>query len=215
MRKYILFDLDGTLTDPAEGITNSVAYALRRYGIEVEDRRTLECFIGPPLADSFCRHYGFTPAKGREAVGVFREYFSARGIYENEVFPGVPEMLAALREAGATLAVASSKPTVFVEKILVYFDLRKHFAAVMGSELDGRRERKAEVVAETLRVLSAAPGDAVMVGDRMHDIAGGHENGLPAVGVLYGYGGREELTAAGADALAATPEELLAALRLF
>lgn len=202
----ILFDLDGTLTDPAVGITRAVAYALRHYGIEVEDLRTLYPFIGPPLSDSFEKYYGFTHEGAMEAIEVYREYFRDTGIFENTVYPGVPEMLERLQ--GQELAVASSKPEVFVRRILEHFGLSGFFREAVGSELDGRRVKKDEVVAEALRRMHADPESTVMVGDREHDVLGAARRGLPCVGVTYGYGSREELTRAGAAALADTPEEL-------
>ena len=204
----VLFDLDGTLTDPAQGITNSVAYALAQFGIQVEDRHTLLPFIGPPLKESFMVFYGMDSAQAERAVEAYREYFRPKGIFENRVYPGVPEMLAALQKAGLRLCVASSKPQVFVEQILEHFDLARYFDAVCGSELDGRRTDKAQVVAEALH---RCPGERpVMVGDRLHDVAGAHKNGLPCAGVLFGYGGREELAAAGAEYIAAGVPELTA-----
>ena len=203
----VLFDLDGTLTDPAEGITGAVAYALRHYGIEVRDRKTLYPFIGPPLTDSFEKYFGFSHAQAVEAVEVYRVYFRGRGIFENAVYPGVPEMLEGLCAEGRTLCVASSKPEVFVRRILDHFGLSRYFAEAAGSELDGRRVRKDEVVAEALARCGAGP-DTVMVGDREHDVLGAKAKGLPCVGVLYGYGSWEELTAAGAAALAETPKAL-------
>ena len=202
----VLFDLDGTLTDPAEGITNSVAYARERFGIYVEDHTTLLPFIGPPLKESFMRFYGLSDADGERAVEIYREYFKPKGMFENQGYPGVPEMLERLKNAGLRLCIASSKPEVFVRQILEHFDLAKYFDAVCGSELDGRRTDKAEVIAETLRRCPAER--PVMVGHRRHDVDGAKKNGLPCAGVLFGYGGREELTLAGADFLAADVAEL-------
>lgn len=211
VRMTILFDLDGTLTDPAVGITRAVAYALRRYGIEVRELRELYPFIGPPLSDSFERYYGFSHEQAAEAIEVYREYFRDTGIFENTVYPGVPEMLESLR--GRTLAVASSKPEVFVRRILAHFGLERYFAEAVGSELDGRRVRKDEVIAEALARCRAEPQSTVMVGDREHDVLGAARRGLPCVGVTYGYGSRAELERAGASALADSPEELGRILR--
>ncbi len=151
--KYILFDLDGTLTDPKEGITTSVQYALRALGIEEPDRDKLTPFIGPPLKDSFMKFYGLNEAQTEEAVAKYREWFAPKGIFQNEIYTGVPEMLKALKENGMVLAVASSKPQVFVEKILKHFAIEEYFTVVVGSELDGTRGRKEEVVEEALRQL--------------------------------------------------------------
>ncbi len=207
--KTILFDLDGTLTDPVLGITNSVAFALQRFGIEVEDRTTLHPFIGPPLIDSFMKYFGFTYDQAHDAVEYYREYFSDRGIFENRVYDGIPAMLTTLHEAGATLLVASSKPEVYVRRILDHFDLSHHFLFIGGSELDHRRLDKHEVIEyvfESAGIIDRST--AIMVGDRSHDVLGGQRSGLPAVGVTFGYGSREELTKAGAAYVVDTVEEL-------
>lgn len=202
----VLFDLDGTLTDPAEGITNSVAFALERFGVSVADRRELLPFIGPPLKESFMHFYGMDDARAEQAVADYREYFAPKGIFENAVYPGVADMLCALRAAGTRMVLATSKPEVFARQILEHFGLLEQFDAVCGSELDGRRTDKAEVIAEALR---RCPGEhPVMVGDRLHDVAGAKKNGLPCIGVLFGYGGREELQTAGADWLVEDVQEL-------
>ena len=208
MRKFILFDLDGTLTDPAEGITKSVAYALSAYGIEVTDRSTLNCFIGPPLAESFSVYFGFSETDAKAAVDKYREYFSVTGLFENEVYRGIPEMLSSLREAGHILAVATSKPTVFSDRILERFDLMQYFDYALGSELDGRRINKADVIRECMAHLGATPENTLMVGDRKHDIIGAKNCGIPAIGVLYGYGDEAELAGAGATALAVRPADI-------
>lgn len=208
MYKYVLFDLDGTLTDPGVGITNSVAYALERYGIEVSDRSELYRFIGPPLVDSFVRYYGFAEKDAKEAVTVYREYFTERGMFENEVYPGIPEMLASLRGAGIKPVVATSKPWPFAEKILEHFGLREYFDFVAGAELDETRTSKSDVIAYALETCGINPDEAVMVGDREHDILGAKANGMKSVGVLFGYGSRDELENAGADEIAADVSEL-------
>ena len=207
--QYLLFDLDGTLTEPKVGITKSVAYALKYYGIHVEDLDTLCPFIGPPLKESFMKFYGFDDAKAEEAVEKYREYFRPHGVYQNEVYEGVPEMLKALRASGKTLILATSKPTVFAEIILDHFGLRQYFDVVVGSELDGRRVNKDEVVACALEEAKVSDKEqAVMIGDREHDIMGGKKNGLAAIGVLYGHGSREELQRTGADVIVETVAEL-------
>lgn len=198
MYRAVLFDLDGTLTDPYEGITKSVAYALARFGIEVPDRRALRPFIGPPLAESFSKYYGLSDGDALKAVDVYREYFSVTGIFENEVYPGVPEMLRDLKNSGRAVALATSKPTVFAKRILEHFSLDGYFDSCIGSELDGRRVDKAEVIAETLTALGVPAGSAIMVGDRMHDVAGAQKNGVKCVGAAYGYGSISELSDAGA-----------------
>ena len=204
-KDYILFDLDGTLTDPEEGITNSVAYALGRFGIPVENRKSLDVFIGPPLDDSFMEYYGFDREKALRAISVFREYFRDRGIFENVVYPGIPEMLDGLKKTGKTLILATSKPEIFAVRILDRFGLSQYFTVVTGSLLDNTRTalEKAGVTDRTR---------AVMVGDREHDIIGAKKSSLTSVGVTYGYGSREELEKAGADIIAENADNLLTLL---
>lgn len=209
-RRAVLFDLDGTLTDPAEGITRSVQYALEQRGRPVPDRETLLSFIGPPLLDSFREFCGMEPAEAEAAVRCYRAYFSRKGIWENRVYPGIPEMLCFLKEQGRTLILATSKPAVFAGKILERFELAPYFSLLSGSELDGARSRKDEVVAWALEQAGLSPEEAVMVGDREFDVRGAAACGVPCIGVLYGYGGRKELEQAGAAALAASVTELAA-----
>ena len=203
----ILFDLDGTLTDPKEGITRSVQYALSKLGIYA-DTEELVRFIGPPLVESFATFFSLSPSDCELAVKYYRERFSQVGIFENAVYPGIPELLGRLEAAGKRLMVATSKPTVFARTILEHFGLATYFCEIVGSELDGTRADKGEVIACALASSGFGPEQAVMVGDRSYDIIGAAQNRLPAVGVLYGYGSREELEAAGAFGLANTVEEL-------
>ena len=217
-KRYILFDLDGTLTDPKEGITKSVQHALAHFGIAVDDLDSLIPFIGPPLTDSFEMFYGFTHEQALEGVRVYREYFTQRGWRENREYAGVREMLRALKTAGFSLSVATSKPEVFALRILDYFHLTDYFDVVGGADLDGTRIRKADVIRYTLgRAGVSQSGQALeqvaMVGDREHDILGAKAVGIESVGVLYGYGSREELEAAGADALAEQPVDLVRLLQ--
>lgn len=202
-KRFLFWDLDGTLTDPAEGITKSVEYALRYEGIQVEDRAALYPFIGPPLKDSFMEYVGFTAEQAETAVVRYREYFAQKGIFENAVYPGIPRLLEELYQAGKQLVLATSKPTVFARRILEHFGLLHLFAAVCGSELDGSRVRKAEVIGWAMEQTAARPEETVMLGDRRFDIEGAQAWGVTAVGVLYGYGSRQELEKAGAHALAA------------
>lgn len=205
MFRYILFDLDGTLTDPKIGITTCVQYALKSFGIEEENLDKLEPFIGPPLTDSFERFYGFSKEDAKKAVEKYRERFSTIGLYENEIYPGVREMLDSLSGKGIRLAVASSKPTVFVEKILVHFKIREYFSVVVGSELDGRRSKKEEVVSEALRQLGVTEQEkslCAMVGDRDFDVFGAKQQGVVPVAVSYGYAQGNELEKAGASFIA-------------
>ena len=206
MFEYILFDLDGTLTDPKLGITSSVQYALRALGIEEPSLDKLEVFIGPPLSDSFREFYGLDEEQMITAVDKYRERFAAQGIFENEIYPGIPQMLADLKEKGKILAIASSKPTLFVERILDHFEIRKYFDYIVGSNMDGTRGRKEEVVEEALRQMlpvGMAPAkkrDTVaMVGDRKFDIVGAAAHGITSVGVSFGYAPEGELEQAGAD----------------
>ncbi|MCM1136060.1 MAG: HAD hydrolase-like protein [Clostridium sp.] len=215
MFAYCLFDLDGTLTDPKEGITKSVQHALRAFGIEEPDLKKLEPFIGPPLKDSFMEFYGFSEEEAVRAIAVYRERFAPIGIFENQIYPGVPEMLARLHKRGVKLAVASSKPIDFVVRILAHFEIDKYFDVVVGSELNGNRVTKEEVVEEALEQLGILTISVTerhrlcaMIGDRKFDIQGAKAYGLTGVGVRFGYAGEGELEEAGAEYIAATVEEL-------
>ena len=211
MKTYdvVLFDLDGTLTDPGLGITKSVEYALNHYGITVKDRRELEHFIGPPLIDSFMGSYGFSKEQATEAVEVYREYFSVTGLFENEVYPHIPELLNALKKAGKILLVASSKPEVFVLRILEHFDLLRFFDGVGGAAMDESRTNKADVVEYILGKAGVTDRSrCILVGDRKFDVNGAHEAGMDALAVTYGYGSPEELTAAQPEHIAHTPKEI-------
>lgn len=213
MYDIVLFDLDGTLTDPGEGITNSVAYALGKFGIQAPERRALYKFIGPPLHESFMDFYGFDRDKAMLAVDYYREYYRDRGIWENRVYGGIAALLRELKGAGKRLAVATSKPEGFSRQILDRFGLSQYFDAVAGANMDGSRTRKAEVIACALERLGTKAGpNAVMVGDREHDVLGAREMGLDCIGVLFGYGSREELEQAGAAHTAQTVAEVLSFL---
>lgn len=213
MYQYILFDLDGTLTDPREGITKSVQYALSKMGIEEPDLTALEHFIGPPLYDEFRRCYDFDDIQAKQAVAAYRERFSVHGWKENLLFDGVPTMLQTLRAAGKTLAVASSKPTVFVKKILELFEIAPYFDAVSGATLDGSISTKAQVVEQALAMLLVRDRkDVVLVGDRMHDVEGAQLCAIDCVGVTFGFGGFEELQQAGARYIVQDFAELIQVL---
>ncbi len=209
MRRFdtILFDLDGTLTDNGEGITNAVAYALRKFGITPPPREELNKFVGPPLRDRFVELY-VSEEQGDLAVEYYREYFRPHGIFENVVYDGVPQMLSALKAAGCTLAIATSKPEIFAKKIAEHFDLAKYFTVIAGSDLEGTRIKKADVIRYCLELLGK-PDRVLMVGDREHDILGATAVGLPAVGVTYGYGSREELEKAHAAYIIDDPLKLI------
>lgn len=212
MYDTILFDLDGTLTDPGLGITNSVAYALKRYGIEVQDRKSLYSFIGPPLSDSFMKYYGFSEEKAMEAIGVYREYFRDKGLYENEVYEGIRELLEKIKDSGRKTVLATSKPEEFSVRILEHFDLMKYFDVVAGASMDEKRNKKGDVIRYAMEKGGFTAHKAIMIGDREHDVFGAKENGLPSIGVLYGYGSEDELKAAGADYIAKTVEDIYALL---
>lgn len=199
MMRYqtLLFDLDGTLTDPKVGITKSIQHALKKYGIVEEDLDRLEPFIGPPLADSFMEFYGFNEKKAYEAVEYYREYFSERGMYENELYDGIKELLDRLIEKKCRIMLATSKPTFFAEKILAYFEIDHYFEYVCGSHLDGRRTDKAEIIQHIFDVKKIDTEKTVMIGDRKFDIIGAQKNGIDSIAVGYGYGTAEELQAAG------------------
>ena len=206
--RCIFFDLDGTLTDSGPGIVASVAYALRKLGVEPPEPTQLRPFIGPPLLWSFSHFYGFDEEKSREAVRLYREYFTAGGMFENSVYPGIPEALETLRRAGFRLAVATSKPEEFSRRIISHFGLDRFFEAVCGAAMDERRTEKADVIRYALETVGVTAEESLMVGDREHDVLGAKAVGVPCLGALWGYGSREELTQAGADALAETPEEM-------
>ena len=209
MYKYVLFDLDGTLTDPEIGITTCVMHALDKFGIKVEDRKQLRPFIGPPLGYSFQTYYGLSEEDSELAIKYYRERFSVKGLYENEVYPGVEKMLQDLKESGKTLIIATSKPEEFTIKILKHFDLYKYFDFVAGATMDGSRGEKADVIRYALKISKIEDlSTAIMVGDRKYDILGAKENGLKSMGVLFGFGDREELTEAGADIIAESVDEV-------
>ena len=191
----VLFDLDGTLTDPREGITRSIQYALGKLGIEEPDLRKLEHFIGPPLLQAFMQFYGFDEAKAWDAVNFYRERFKVNGLYENQVFEGVTPLLETLGGQGRQLYIATSKPWVFAREIARHFDFARHFKVIYGSELDGTRTDKVELIAHLLSEEGLDPRETLMIGDRKHDLIGAARNGLDAAAVGYGFGSAEELAA--------------------
>jgi phosphoglycolate phosphatase len=192
--KVILFDLDGTITDPKVGITRSVQYALRKMDIAAPEVDQLEAFIGPPLQDSFADYFGFDEHQTEEAIEYYRERFKEKGIFENELYPGISCLLSFLREQHFQLMIATSKPTVFAEQILRHFEIHHYFDFVGGSNLNGTRNSKAEIIRYILEEYSQhKPEDFIMIGDRKHDILGASQNGIDSIGVLYGYGSIAEL----------------------
>ena len=211
MYRYLLFDLDGTLTDSAPGICRCVQHALGKMGITVTDLKPLEVFVGPPLRQSFQEHFGLEGEAAETAIRFYRERFSTVGKYENSPYPGIAELLAGLKAAGYKLAVASSKPEVFVDDILQHFALDMYFDCVVGSDLEGKRDTKAAVIREVIRRMEIAEEkreELLMIGDRCFDVEGAKEEGLHCVGVYYGFAGDGELEAAGADYVVNTVEEL-------
>lgn len=208
-KQYILFDLDGTLTDPGLGITKSAQHALEAFGIETENLEDLNFFVGPPLKDSFQEHYGMTEEQANRAVAIFREYFVPYGIFENEIYPGIKEMLENLCESGKSLMVATSKPTDFAEQILQHFEIDQYFDFVAGSTMDEERTKKSDVIAYLLEECQLVDtSELIMVGDRSYDIEAAKEFEIDTVGVLYGYGTKKELKKAGADHIVKTVGEL-------
>ncbi|MEG3227385.1 HAD family hydrolase [Streptococcus suis] len=208
MYQTILFDLDGTLTDSGQGILNSVAYALEKMGIEEPDTANLNRFIGPPLYESFSRFYQLSPENTQSAVDAFRVYFKEKGMFENQLYPGIIPLLEELRTAGKTLVIATSKPEIFAKQILKHFGIAHYFDVIAGASLDSSRISKADVIGYAINQLEAFPKQAVMIGDREHDIEGARMHQLPAIGVLYGYGNKQEFEKAGATMIVETVQDL-------
>ena len=207
----VIFDLDGTLTDSAPGIVNAVRYALEKMGLREEDGGDLRRFVGPPLHETLCQVYGLDYEAGWRALDHFRTYYVDKGWLENAVYPGIPELLRDLQAAGKTLLVATSKPDEQARRVLDYFELTQYFSCIEGASLDETHCQKAEVMRKVLKNCPHRT-PVVMVGDRENDCRGAAENGIPAIGALYGYGSREELESAGADRIAETVEDLRAIL---
>ena len=211
--EWIIFDLDGTLTDPKTGITKSAQRALRELGVEVENPDTLCHFIGPPLRETLANHYGFDREACERGVKAYREYFSRQGMFENLLYPGIEQLLRELKQAGCKLYVATLKPTVFSVQILEHFGVAEYFDLILGSGLDGSFSQKSELIAAILEQ-ARIPDKArtVMVGDTGYDILGAKEAGVASIGCLYGYGSEEELRVTGADRMVRDVAELGKAL---
>ena len=208
--KYILFDLDGTITESGPGIMNSVEYALNKMNREVGDRDTLKKFIGPPLTESMEKYYGMSEKEALLGVKYYREYYHDKGIYENRVYDGLEEVLKKINEAGKQAIVATSKPEKYAKIIMDHFHLTKYFACVAGMEMDGGRGTKAQVITYALEKNDITDKSKVlMIGDREHDVIGAHENGLDCLGILYGFGSRKEFEEAGADYIRENVEDIL------
>lgn len=210
MYNYILFDLDGTLTDPGLGITNSVIYSLNKLGIEETDREKLYKFIGPPLFESYMKFYDFDKVTADRAVEIYREYFSVTGLFENEVYDGVEAMLDNIRARGIKTLVATSKPEIYAIKILKHFNLFDKFDFVAGATLDGERMKKADVIKYACDSFGIKDySTCLMVGDREHDIIGAKEVGMRSCGVTYGFGSYDELFSNGANYIVNSPKGIL------
>ena len=203
----ICFDLDGTLSDPKLGITRSIQHALRELGRPVPTADDLTCCIGPPLLGSFKKLLG-SRKEAENALLLYRERFTETGIYENELYPGITAALSGLKSSGRRMFVATSKPKAFADRIIEHFGLSPYFEAIYGSEFDGTRSDKSELLGWVVAQERLSPAQTVMVGDRSHDVAGARKNGMATLGVLYGYGTMAELLEAGADDLCHSPTDL-------
>lgn len=211
MKKYdiIAFDLDGTLTNPEHGLICSFVYALRKMGVDYGEKTKLKRFIGPPIYEEWQKEFGFSPEVSSEALEIFREFYSVYGWWDNEVYPGVPEMLRTLKENGKTIILATSKPEVFAKKVLKLFDIDKYFDFIGGAETDKTRDKKCEVLEYSLNNIGCTDRSRVlMVGDRMFDAEGAAICGVDSLGVLYGHGTLEELKTAGFIAIVETVEDI-------
>ncbi|MGW5953364.1 HAD family hydrolase [Bacillus mycoides] len=209
MYTTFLFDLDGTLTDPKEGIINAVLYVLEKMGIEEVNISELDSFIGPPIQQSFADRYNMNEIEVERAVFYFREYLKQSGLLENKVYDGIGALLQELKDAGNRLFVATSKPTVFAKQVIEHFQLTSFFEEIVGSNLDGTRIKKEEIIAHILQQNEGLnKEEVVMIGDRKHDIIGANHNGIASIGVLYGYGSENELIEVSATHIAKDIEEL-------
>ena len=207
--KYILFDLDGTITDPFDGITASIIYALDKFGISVPDRKELAAFIGPPLVDSFSKYYGFSHGCSLAAVGYYREYYGKKGIFECTLYDGITDLFHKLKDSGVKVIIATSKPEHFAIKLMEHFALDDCFVSICGATMDEKRTNKDEVIRYALDRNGITDTDeCIMVGDRKYDVLGAKAAGIKSVGVLYGYGSRDEMDAAAPDFIAETVAEL-------
>lgn len=214
--RYVLFDLDGTVMDTGEGITKSAAYALGKFGIHETDQSRLDRFVGPPLMDSFVDLYGMSEEDGQKAIGFYRERYEKTGIFECSPYAGIPELLENLQQEGRVLAVASSKPEVYVRKILEKFQLGQYFSEVVGPTLDEKHASKPEIIGEVFKrcgISGSQKKETVMIGDRLYDIKGAASMDIDSIGVYYGFAEAGELEEAGATWIAATVEDLSEILR--
>lgn len=211
MKKYttVFFDLDGTLVDSGEGVRNSVEYALNKFGIEVENKDALSCFIGPPLTVSFKTFYGFDDEKADRGVAFYREYYKEKGIFEGYVYDGIENMLIRLKQAGMRIMVATSKPELFAKRVLDKFGISKYFDFIAGATLDEKtRATKTEIMQYAFDSCDVQPSEVIMVGDRLFDIEGAKHFGMECIAVLFGYGSEEEFIEYGADYIVKTPKDV-------
>ncbi len=208
MLDTIIFDLDGTLSESAEGITKSVQYMLEKFGIIEPDLKKLECFIGPPINVSLKNLYGFDDDKAWRGVAYYRERFLEKGIYENHPYDGIEDMLKELKSAGKTLAIATAKPQPQTDDIIKRYGYNKYFDVVKGPDASSKSHTKADIVREVIEILNCDKSRTIMVGDKSHDIEGAKANEIKSLGVLYGYGSRQELEQSGADFIVETVKEL-------
>ena len=210
MYNYILFDLDGTVSDTGEGIYNGVKYALEKYGITENNKTTLNNFIGPPLVDSFMKYYSFSKEKALQAVEYYREFYKSKGIYQNTLYNGISELIKTLKQQGKKVILATSKPQPFAEIILKQYDLLKFFDCVVGATFDDSLNYKSDVIRVALENSGVTDKSmAIMIGDRHYDIEGAKENNIDSIGVIYGYGDLEELKNADANYIAENTQDIL------
>lgn len=209
MIKNVFFDLDGTLTDSREGILNGLEYSLSYFNIKVENRKALEKFIGPTLADSFKEEYNFNEEQVEKAVKKYREYYAVKGLKENKLYDGIKNLITDLVQNNINVILATAKPQIFAEQILEYFDIKKYFKFISGATLDRTREKKADIIRYAMNNLNINNSDqCIMIGDRKHDIIGAQKNNIKCIGVTYGFGSEEELKKYGADYIAKNTEEI-------
>ena len=211
MKNYstVFFDLDGTLVDSGEGVRNSVEYALKKFGIEVENKDSLSCFIGPPLTVSFKTFYGFDDENADRGVAYYREYYKDKGIFEGYVYDGIEETLKRLKDAGKRVMVATSKPEEYAKRVIEKFGIAKYFDFIAGATMDEKtRANKIEIMQYAFDSCGASPSDTFMVGDRLFDIEGAKHFGMECIAVLYGYGSKEEFERYGAEYIVETAEDV-------
>ncbi len=211
MKKYdiILFDLDGTLTDPEAGLVSGFEYAFRKLGVDYGERESLKRFIGPPLFDEWQKVFGFTPEESAHAIEIFREYYDIYGWWDNKPYDGIKRALEELKKSGKTLAVATSKPEDTAKRVLNLFDLTKYFDFIGGALRSTQRDKKSDVIEYVLSSLSSPSKEkTVLVGDRRFDFEGARAAGIDSVGVLWGHGSRQELSACGFAKIISSPDEL-------